>query len=89
MTTDDNKSVLVCLRVADTEPKTQSVVINCDDCSAPIWISNSSPETDLRICIKCVTIRAKALAEAVIKLEPPTDKQIDDIEAYRELKGRP
>jgi hypothetical protein len=73
------KTVLVCLRVADTEPHAQSVIVDCDGCGAPIWVANSSPETDERICLRCLSARARALAETVIELEPLTDKQIEDI----------
>jgi hypothetical protein len=78
------KTVLICMRVADCDPHTESIIVGCDDCSAPLWLANSSPETDERICLKCLAARASALAETVIELEPMTQEQIKDVKKVLE-----
>jgi recombinational DNA repair protein (RecF pathway) len=72
----DESTVLVCMRVTDIEPGVQSIIIKCDGCGVPVWLANSSPETDERICLQCLC-KSTGLKNP-LEIEPPTPKQIED-----------
>ena len=74
---------LICTRVEDGEPHTQSVVGVCAECGKGVWISNSSPPHDQQLCMQCARdeideIEEKGFAENLI-IEPLTPEQITDI----------
>lgn len=76
MTIDEEPSVLACHRVADIEPKAQSIIVACDACGAAIWLANSSPATTERVCLQCLPAR---IGDNAVSVEPPTLKQWADI----------
>lgn len=77
-------TVLVCMRVSDIEPGTQSIIIDCDGCGAKVWLANSSPETDERICLQCLCTRAGL--KNPLEIEPMTPKQIEDVKEALKLR---
>jgi hypothetical protein len=80
--TDDDKSVLVCCRVADIDPPAISTVTSCDACGKAVWCARSSPPADLIWCMQCAAAAAKAAGEAVM-FEPPTKQQLKDLKNWR------
>lgn len=74
---NNEATVLVCMRVSEIEPHVQSIIIKCDRCSVPVWLANSSPETDERICMQCLC--KETGLKNPLEIEPPTPKQIDDV----------
>lgn len=75
--------ILLCMRVAENdEPLLQSVVRACSHCGAAIWVANSSPPVDRRICIQCVATDPDFKRE---NIQPLTAEQRTDIERWRQL----
>jgi hypothetical protein len=60
----DEKSVLVCCRVADIDPPVTSTVDSCGECGKAVWRALSSPEVDLVLCMQCGEAQIRAAQAA-------------------------
>lgn len=67
----DDSTILVCLRIEQSEPRVHSAVDHCCLCGNAVWRALSAPATDHVICMKCVPPNAQ--------FAPLTSEQIRDI----------
>jgi hypothetical protein len=79
MSTEDQQYVIACKRVEDGKYVTSRIEL-CSKCQHAIYVAHSTPihSGAIYICLQCIDW------EAVEKLEPPTDKQKEDIRRFFE-----
>lgn len=81
MTSKPADAILVCLRTADlVRPHAPSSEGQCSMCGASIWVAKSSPEAMIEMCLPCAS---PYVLDKDAKIEPITQKQIDDVVRYR------
>lgn len=81
---DDDETVLVCIRVADLDtPVGGAHQTKCDLCGEKVWCSPSSPKHDKVLCLQCI----QDTIEPDAKFEPITDEQWTDVREHFKKHG--
>jgi hypothetical protein len=81
----DDKTVLICCRVADIDPPVASIVDCCGRCGKAVWRALSSPDdVDMVLCMQCAEaeVRARQAAGEPIEFGGITDKQRKEFEQW-------